>query len=234
MAGWERKKIKERVKRGVKEKKLQGYFWGTTEPSGYIKKIKGMLFPNPTRVERTGKGGSKYTILSSSEVKEIFNLFLTGESIISIARKMEVSDTTISGILDRAMFYAGYILDMKDEKKVLAKGLHEPIVSEFQARKVLQLRSERGKIHQKSREKFPSLGLLKCAICGASMVLKMSVKPGKRYYQYICSNRRFASARRVQPCSLPTFRVSEIEASIWNTVEKIITSPENVFKMLSN
>jgi|GEM_PF-1815638 len=233
MAGWERKKIKERVKRGVKEKKLQGYFWGTTEPSGYIKE-KGMLISNPVRMEKIGKGGHRYTILSSNETKEIFNLYLTGEAVISISRKMNVSDNTISGILDRAMFYAGYILDMRDEGRILAKGLHEPIIPETQARNALELRSEKHKIHQKSRERYPALGLIKCAVCNASINLKMSVKREKRYYHYICGNRRFAIIRRIKHCTLPTFRVSDVEAKIWNTTEKIVTSPENVFKMLSN
>ncbi|MCX8117316.1 MAG: recombinase family protein [Desulfobacterota bacterium] len=237
MAGWERKKIKERVKRAVREKKLRGYFWGPIEPSGYLWREDGMLVPNPTRIERTGKRGHKYTIFSASEVQEIFKLYLTGDTVLSIAKKMGVPDNTIAMILDRAMFYAGYILEMKEGGKVIAKGLHEPLISEFQAQKTLQLRSERFKAYQNSRERFPSMGLLKCAICGSPIVLQTTVKRRKtvrRYLKYLCGNRKFAKLRKVNPCPLPTFDVADVENKIMEMAEKIITTPENIFKMLSN
>jgi hypothetical protein len=234
MAGWERKKIKERVKRGVKEKKLQGHFWGTTVPSGYVKDKKGKLVPNPVRIEKTGKKkGNYYTIFSAEEVKDIFNSYLSGHSIKSIADRMESFDTTIAPILDRAMFYAGYILDMKDDRKVMAKGLHEPLISEFQAERVLQLRGERQKVHQESREKYPALGLIRCGLCNSPLHLKVGIKPTRRYYYYTCSNKKLASIRHTT-CTLPSKQIHHIEEKIWKTVEKIVISPEVVFQMLTN
>ncbi len=234
MAGWERKKIKERVKRGVKEKKLQGYFWGTLQPSGYVREKGNILIPNPSRIEKSGKGGRKYTILSASEVKEIFDLFLKGESILSIAKKLNTSESTTRGIINRAMFYAGYILDMKDEKKVLGKGLHQPLITESQAKTALNLKSKIKKIHEDNRAKFPSHGIIKCALCGTSINLRTAIKPKVRYYYYICGKRKYALNRKNTPCTLPAFRVSEVEKKIWNTVEKIVTSPESIFNMLSS
>lgn len=234
MAGWERKKIRERVKRGVKEKKLQGHFWGTTVPSGYIKDEKGKLVPNPTRMEKAGKKkGNHYTIFSAEEVKDIFNSYLSGQSIKYIADGMESFDTTIAPILDRAMFYAGFILDMKDNRKIMAKGLHEPLISEFQAERVLQLREERQKVHQDSREKYPALGLIRCGLCNSLLHLKVGIKPTRRYYYYTCSNKKLASIRHTT-CVLPSKQVHHIEEKIWQTVEKIVISPEVVFQMLTN
>lgn len=236
MAGWERKKIKERVKRGVKEKKLQGHFWGTVIPSGYIKTGTGkdaILTPNIVRLEKVGKKGCRYTIFSADEVKEIFNTYLLGESINSIAGKLGSHDSTISYILDRAMFYAGYVLSMKDHGEILGKGLHEPLIQEFQARKALKLRDEREKTHQLNREKYPSLGILHCSICNARLHLKVGLKPRKRYHYYICSNKKLASIRHTS-CFLPARQVNVVETYVWDTVEKIVTSPDIVFEMLSN
>lgn len=236
MAGWERKKIKERVKRGVKEKKLQGHFWGPVVPSGYIKQGTGKdlrLVPNPTRRELIGKKGNPFTVFSADEIKTVFNRYLSGESIKSIADSMDSHDTTLGYILDRAMFYAGYVLSMKDNGEVMGKGLHEPLISEFQAKKTLQLRGEKQKIHQDSRERYPSLGIIRCAICNAPLHLKVGMKPRKKYHYYTCSNKKLASIRHTT-CSLPSRQVKDVEPQIWTTVEKIVTSPEVVFQMLSN
>lgn len=236
MAGWERKKIKERVKRGVREKKLQGHFWGPVVPSGYTKKGEGKdtrIVPNPARKELIGKKGCPFTVLSADEVKDIFNRYLSGESVKSIADKHDSHDTTIGYLLDRAMFYAGYMLSMKDNGEVMGKGLHEPLISEFQAMKTLQLRGETQRIHQDSRERYPALGLIRCGICNAPLHLKLGLKPKKRYYYYTCANKKLASIRHTS-CSLPSKQTKDVEAKIWNTVEKIVTTPEVVFQMLSN
>ncbi len=236
MAGWERKKIKERVKRGVKEKKLQGHFWGPVVPSGYLKTGTGKdvrLVPNPTRRELIGKKGCPFTVFSADEIKTIFNRYLSGESIKSIADSMDSHDTTLGYILDRAMFYAGYVLSMKDDGEVMGKGLHEPLISEFQAKKTLQLRGERQRIHQDSRERYPSLGIIRCAVCNAPLHLKVGMKPRKKYHYYTCSNKKLASIRHTT-CSLPSRQVKDVEPMIWQTVERIVTTPEMVFQMLSN
>jgi site-specific DNA recombinase len=237
IAGWLRKKIREGAVRGIREKKSQGYFFGTTPPSGYKKNKKGLLVPNPKREVIFGKKkGHRYTIFSADEVKVIFNLYLKGESINSIAKKLNSHDSTIAPILDRAMFYAGYILDMKNgrEKMGDGKGKHKPLITELQAKQVLKLRAENQRLHKISRDRHPSLGLIKCGICGAPLHIKMNVKPNKKYYFYICKNRKFIKKDNPKHCRLPTVKMTDIEKKVWKTVEKIVIEPENIFKMLTN
>lgn len=244
MAGWERKKIKERVKRVVKEKKRQGFFWGVVEPSGYRWEGKNLVL-RETREVRFGKHkGRKYTIFSADEIREIFDLYLAGHSVKTIAKRLNTTDSVVGPILDRAMFYAGWILeDYKDKhrhsrradrmRKPLAKGLHPPIISEFEAKRVLKLRNEVHRYYKTTREKFPTYGLIKCGICGAPLNIQLAVKPsGRKYYYYICANRKFARLKDIKPCPLKWKRVDEIETQVWAMFERIITTPEVVFSLM--
>jgi len=236
VAGYERKKIKERVIRGVRELKGQGFYWGTIVPSGYRRSDvdKRLIVPNPVRCEMTSHKGNRYTVFSADEVKYIYDMYLKGESINAIAKIMHSHDTTIAPILDRALFYAGNILSLKDDGAVLGKGKHEPLISEFVARKVLKLRSERQKIHQSNREKYPSLGLIRCGTCNSVLNLKMAMKPNKKYYYYICGSRKSKKAGDEHRCNLPVKQVVHIEDRVWQTVETILSKPESIFAMMTN
>ena len=244
MAGWERKKIKERVRRVVRERKQQGFFWGVVEPSGYRWEGKKLVLRERREVRFGKHKGRKYTILSADEVREIFDLYLSGHSVKAIADRLNVRDSAVGPILDRAMFYAGWILeDYRDKhrhsrredrmRRPLARGSHPPIISEFEAKRVLELRNEVHRHYKTTRERFPTYGLMRCGICGAPLNIQLTVKPsGRRYYYYVCANRKFARTKNIKPCPLKWRRVDEVEAQVWAAFERIVTRPEVVFSLM--
>lgn len=236
LAGKERKKIRARVARVVMQRKLDGHYWGMVIPSGYEKSedSNDTIVKCLIRKDKVGKKGHKYTIYSSSEVQDMIAGYLNGEAVISIARRMGCQDTTVAAILDRALFYAGYILSMKDNGSIVGKGLHVPLITEEQARKVLRLRGEIQKAHQISRNKYPCLGLIKCGICGSRLHLKLNMKPNKKYYHYVCGSRKLRKVGDAHRCTLPTKPVHVVEDIVWNTLEMVLTKPESVFAMMTN
>ena len=79
--------------------------------------------------------------------------------------------------------------------------------------------------------KLPSLWRkrLICGDCGRSVYVHTSVAKGRRTMHYRCSSKHRRNREEgAQPCSLPMFRVEEIDTVTWEAVAKVIRSDESL------
>ena len=218
----ERDQIKERMGMGRDGRaKLGKWHGGGNVPIGYDF-TDGMLSINP---------------YEASQVKRIYDLFLQGHNLSSIARQMEgyttkygpycVGNNTIALIL-RNPIYAGKI----KTKEGYVKGLHEAIIDQdtFDQVQIGMLeisRSREGQVKNNHHGEYLLSGLLKCKLCGRNYVLTTQGTKKYSYKYYKCHNRAYAwRDKAVTQCLSPSFRKEELEVAIITEVRKLQTDPE--------
>jgi len=253
----EKKKLIARMKRGIQAKKEAGEFYGGIPPSGYRWDGQGRLALRETTETYSGKQ-VKYTCYDWRTVQELFELYLYQEaSLREICQRYKIYFQTLADILDRAWFYAGYILETrgraervkrgkKEPRERLAQGLHPSIITPEEAKRVLAKRKAVKVAHTRTRLKFPCAGLLHCGECGRSMYVYRSLKrpkhrPWRLYYYYVCQGRHgtqkwIAQKRGVelQPCSMPFVRAELVEKTAWGALERFLVSPEVVLEQVGS
>jgi len=257
VAAKERKKIISRMKRGIEAKKEAGWFYGGIAPSGYQWDGEGNLALRETKDIYYGKKkGQQYICYDWQTVKAFFDLYLYQDvSLKEICGRHKLHFNCLAGILDRAWFYAGYILktrgraEWKQRKRAtrepLVKGRHPPIITPDEAERVLEKRRGIYAAYRTTRLKFACSGLVKCE-CGLPMYVYRSVKrpqrkPWRTYYYYVCKSRhgaqRWAAQQKgmdLSRCSMPFVRADHAEKSVWDSLEKFLISPKMVLDHLGN
>ena len=180
MSRREYKIIKRRMQRGKIQAQKDGYFTGSVCPFGYSK-------------ERRGRGWVLVPNDKAPLVKEIFNRYASGQTLVDITNYVNALGATTARntpldiqALRRILInkcYLGYI-NIKN-RSATYKGLHEPIIDDELFNKV-QLRLETNKpTKTKRKHKLvnPLATLLKCEKCGRVMALYNA-----RGYVYRCPN----------------------------------------------
>jgi site-specific DNA recombinase len=255
VAAKEKKKIISRMKRGIEAKKEAGWFYGGIAPSGYQWDGEGNLVLRETKDLYHGKKkGQKYICYDWRTVREFFDLYLYQDvSLKEICERHKLHFHSLAGILDRAWFYAGFILktrgraEWKQRKRAarepLVKGRHPAIITPDEAERILEKRRGVYAAYRTTRLKFACSGLLKCE-CGLPMYVYRSVKRPKRkpwrtYYYYVCKTRHGAQRWSAQQkgielsrCSMPFVRADQAERSVWDTLETFLISPQMVMEQL--
>src|SRR5262249_37512394 len=147
-----KKKIISRMKRGIEAKKEAGWFYGGIAPSGYQWDGEGNLALRETKETYHGKKkGQQYVCYDWRTVKTFFDLYLYQDvSLKEICGKYKLHFNCHAQILDRAWFYAGYMLktrsraEWKQRKRAsrepLVKGRHPAIITTDEAERVLEKR----------------------------------------------------------------------------------------------
>lgn len=219
----EKDQITERFTMGRLGRCKAGYFHGGGNiPKGYDY-VNGDLMINP---------------FEAIQIREVFNLFLCGNSINAVGRIMATnydgnwSATKISVILQNTL-YIGKVKFAGME----FQGNHEPIVSEeifYEANRLFKSnrRQEQKSVSQKSpfRAGYVLSGLIYCKNCGA----KYSANHG--YYK--CYSRSKSSKKFIKDpnCKNPNWRIQELDCIVKNSIailvggmglDKIIHSVEN-------
>jgi site-specific DNA recombinase len=257
VAAKEKKKIISRMKRGIEAKKEAGWFYGGIAPSGYQWDGAGSLVLRETKDLYHGKKkGQKYICYDWRTVRKFFDLYLYEDvSLKEICAKYKLHFNSLAHILDRAWFYAGFVLKTRGraewnqwkraDREPLAKGRHPAIITPDEAERVLEKRRGVYAAFRTTRLKFACSGLIKCE-CGLPMYVYRSVKRPKRkprrtYYYYVCKTRhgaqRWAAQQKgieLSRCSMPFVRADHAEKSVWDALENFLISPQMVLDHLGN
>lgn len=211
--------LADEVKKGMTEKALRGEYQAYP-PLGYTKEAKGKIM---TVVPQ-----------EAEYIKFIFNSYLRGNSILSIAKQLNamgvkskrgnpIENRTIEYILNNPV-YIGYSRwtptektrrNYKNPNSIIAKSQHEPIISKeiFQAvQNKLQLQKDRYKHKQRPYEEYRHWlsSLLKCSNCGSSLV-----RNGDKHFQ--------CGAYSKAKCTVSHFlSVNEAEEAVKAEIKRLI------------
>lgn len=228
----ERENIKERTSMGRKARISKGYFHGSHPPLGYQFK----------------PGGNDLEInqYESVIVREIFDKFLSGATIYSIAEDMEKTygnnvrgwnNTMIRRILRNPVYfgkvrYGGETFD----------GLHEPLISEKDFAKVQAVLTRNKELDRRTYDYRTSTGktadhlltgLLYCGDCGARMAYNKVSKNVSRYSCYSVSRKNKVLIRS-DYCTnrLNPYSAHELEELILGEIAKLAKDPDHVVETI--
>ena len=223
----ERENIKERTSMGRKARISKGHFHGSHPPLGYHFK----------------PGGNELELdpYESVIVREIFDTFLNGATIYSIAQSMsetyghnvrDWNNTVIRRILRNPVYmgkvrYGGEIFD----------GLHEALISQKDFAKVQAILVRNKELDRRTYTyKTPAgtadhllTGLLYCGDCGARMAYNKVSKNISRYSCYSVS-RKNKLLIKSDYCTnrLNPYTARELEELILGEISKFAKFPDNV------
>ncbi len=257
VAAKEKKKLVARMKRGIQAKKEAGEFYGGIPPSGYCWDGEGKLKTREVTETYAGKKGQKYTCYDWRTVCKFIDLYLHQDlSLKEICQQYHVYFQTLVDILDRAWFYAGFTLQTrsraewtrgkKNARSPLARGIHPAIITEEEAKRVLEKRCSVYVSYKRTRLRFATAGLLKCGVCSEPMYIYRSLKrpkyrPQRTYHYYVCRTRHGAQRsllkkKGVEPtrCSMPFVRADRVEEAAWRALETFLSSPQIVLDQVGN
>jgi site-specific DNA recombinase len=206
IAQWERETISERVIVNMKKKATLGERNGGRAPYGY----------------RLIDGELKLFEREANLVKEIFNLYLKGHGMRTIALYLnqfgENKDIrTIGRMLDNPV-YAGKIRWANNSKmdSIISEDIkHHPIVDEETFEQVQQLRHKRTIEGKKATSPYHFSGVLRCARCGSALSGYYKKSRGTKHY--LCINKKNKGT-----CDLPQFT----EAALTKTFLDEITADD--------
>ena len=241
-AKMERDNIIETCKMGMKQRALEGG-WNGGKVFGYRSKY---------YEDENKKKNSKLEIVEEEAVviKEIFKLFVNEKwGYSKIANQLNDrglrtiennywSKQCIKTIIDNPV-YVGKIRwgvhlywskqrrQGKQENPIISDGKHDFIIDEETWEKAQRIRSVTGKISEKTYEgNYLLSGLIKCPVCGASMVSHRTVKKGKsgenityRYYQ--CLN---YVSRGSNACKSNLVNADKAELEVLSRINEIVKS----------
>lgn len=217
----ERENIKIRTAMGRQARIKQGYFHGSHAPIGY----------------KFAEGSNNLIIdqYAAKMVREVFRLFLSGQSIKSISNHMlEIygdnlydwgNNTAVRRILKNPV-YMGYVTLGTN----MFKGIHEPLVSEtdwylaaamLEHNKKLDKRSYAFKAAGSTADNLLT-GLLFCGDCGARMYARKVSKSKKKY---ICHSVARTSKAMIKSdnCTnrLHPYTVEELDNIVIEEIKKL-------------
>ena len=197
----ERENIADNVYMGMAAAARSGQWMGGSPPYGYDRKYNSeskrgasMLVINPAEAEVVRRIFYMF-VEENSGYKHICNT-LNKEGVTTKQGK-PFSIGTVSGIINNPV-HCGYIRWGGHRKwaekrrkgtvePIIAKGVHEPIISEELYKRAEAIRLARG---GKCERKYDCLniltGILKCPECGAGMVLSRAGSKGKKITYYGC------------------------------------------------
>ncbi len=146
---------------------------------------------------------------------------------VAVAKGLKVSRSNIFIVL-RNPIYMGkiYISAYKDEEAMLARGIHEPIISEglyYAVQDVLDGRKPNHPSLHTGKEELPLRGFLLCRKCGNKLTGSASKGRGGKYFYYHCSSK---CGERYRAEELNIDFIDELQKSIPN--EKSIIFFEHI------
>lgn len=215
----EREQIRERMSMGLHGRSKEGkWHGGGNDPIGYTYKD-GML---------------QIDDYEAMQVRECFNLFISGYNYGEIARSLNDRGFIQKGydwsghrvkLVLRNNLYIGIIKHRGEEYQ----GIHEPIIDSEtfeKAQKLIKTRYENYKELgiQTRGEKALLSGLLYCADCGARYCKSRSGK----YYYYTCYSRRKMNVKMIKDpnCKNINYRDTRLESLIIDQIKKLEADPD--------
>jgi DNA invertase Pin-like site-specific DNA recombinase len=224
MSRRELKLIKRRMQRGTLQSVKEGNYVNGNLPYGYH------------RVMENGKVTIKINEKEAEIIKLIFKMRLEGNGYTKISNHLKtfpdvkpIKEYYISYIL-KNKFYIGYIQYGKrryhktkegktkvtfNDTFIEVKGKHSPIIDEETFNQVNRLTQSKVKNNLELKNYFSPI--LRCGLCGCSMVTT-SVKTSKQKIMYLRCN----SKRLSEKCGASVIRFDRVERMILKEIEKII------------
>ena len=210
MSRREYKVICRRLARGRSAALLEGYYTGSSLPYGFYKEKRGkgyVLIPNESEAKI---------------VRLIFDLYINGSGISEIARYLDDNGirpriasafctTRIRQILENKT-YIGYLkIQNKKISEEWTRGKHDPLIDpEIFNLAQEKLRSGESRIIKDRTPRNPLTGLVKCSVCGKSMILHHS----KGVFYLKC---------KAFKCSTVSSKLDLIEAQVIEELKKELT-----------
>lgn len=235
----EREQIKERLAMGHVGRAKAGYWRGGSNPPIGYDFVNGKLEIN------------EYEAI---QVRKIFSLFLSGETMHGIARYMnenytnKYSNYEHSGIISKIIQNTLYIGKIK-YKGAEYDGVHDPIIDPETFRRANRRYAEisaKDAQHYRSAFKANHLltGLIFCGSCGAryfTWTARATKKDkegkqrklGERYAYYKCYSRdKNKTMATVDFCDNPTYKVELLDRIILDEIKKLKFDPEYLNKIM--
>ena len=216
----ERENIKDRMSMGRLGRAKRG-LWrgGSNVPTGY----------------RFENGQLVIDDYEAAQIREIFELFLSGRSYHSIATYMQATyvtkhgNYTGAGVIPKMLANPLYIGKIKYGDQVF-DGQHEAIIDQLTWERTQQRLaevSERMNDHYKSpfHGKHLLSGLIWCGNCGARYCCRSNKpKGGRPYRYYVCYTReRIKQMSKADSCKNPRWREEQLDAAILEEIHKLCT-----------
>ena len=217
----EREQIKERMTMGLEARVKGGKWKGGVKPKGYDY-VDGNLIINE---------------YEAMQIREIFDLFISGESIHSIVNLCYKKGYVTQGLNPQGIkyilknkTYAGYVKYGKN----YYQGSHEPIVSIdtfVKANEMLSSNADRYFNGFKNGTEPKSLlgGLLYCKQCGSKYCKQMTGSKRYGYHlNYICYSRSKKRRDLVKDpnCKNKIYRMEDLDKIILDEIRKIAIDPD--------
>lgn len=214
----ERERIGERVAMGQARKASTGKRVSLSRIYGYDV-IEGKLEVNEAEAEI---------------VRRIFDSYVYhGHGIERIAKELNREDipsksskwyaATIKGILGNLTYTGMNEWTPKIGDPIVTKGEHAPVIKD-DTYNLARTQSERRRDMEMSRSSYPYpfSGIVKCGECGGRYTANNRMRHGKRYIQYLCTNRRPGicdaeeiSGIKLEKLFLEYFRNTTVEPEIY-------------------
>lgn len=221
----DRDMIIERTTSGRRQKVSQGQWYGGRVPFGYKwnKEAKTLeIVPEDARI-----------------IKEIYNLYLQGQSRLSIAEwassrtnERTIDHNIVRDILARPI----YVGKLKNAGKV-NKGNHEAIIDQETWDRV-QAETLKRKDGATPLGEYLLTGLLKCGVCGGNIVhvKRITRKKDKEYiYElYACKQQHVRQKDRDNNCSLGYVRREKVEKFIIDQVKSFELFPKKIKQIIDS
>ena len=234
--------LSQEVRRGQRKVAERGYYPGNRAPYGYkLEKI------------REDDGNSFHNIFvkdpdTAPIVGRIFDEAIAGRTYTDIreglnrdrvpppepknkkdAKSKKWRDSTLYSVLHN-LHHAGFIVwgvnSQSGDPPVVAKGRHEPIVSEdeFNLAGRVMASKAREVAHPKQTASVYMLSrMLQCQHCGETLIVRPSKLQTSRYYQ--CRTRRHEG---VEVCDCPNLNIQKLDERVLRVVLDDILCPSNV------
>ena len=215
----DRDMIIERLTLGRRQRVKEGKWYGGRVPFGYSwnkDKQELEIVPEEARI-----------------VKEIFNMYLEGNSRLSIAEWVcsRVSNRVIDHNIIRDMLARPVYKGKFNNDGELVDGLHSGIIDEEIWERV-QIEAKAREEGTSSKGIFLLTGLIKCGHCGGSVVhVKRTTKRGEKTYLYelyACVNqhRRLKDVQTSTKCKVGYLQREDLEQFVINKIKQVGLYPE--------
>lgn len=210
MSRREYKVICRRLARGRSAALLEGFYTGSSLPYGFYKEKRGkgyVLIPNESEAKI---------------VRLIFDMYVNGSGISEIARYLDDNGirpriatafctTRIRQILENRTYIGELKIQNKKISEKWTQGKHDPLIDpEIFSLAQARLSSGESRIIKDRTPRNPLTGLVKCSICGKSMILHNS----KDVFYLKC---------KAFKCPTVSSQLNKIEAQVIEELKKELT-----------
>lgn len=228
VAELERNVIVENVHQGIKQRLSQGWYGGAPV-LGYD------IITKKICKEQNLKTNLQVNYKEAKIVKLIFDLYEQGHGYKAIVQYLNSNNikskkgklfciNSVRIILKRRL-YTGQMEVNLNGKKTIVEGQYEPIIPMEQWQRIeakINSKQKAQKIEQ--GHEFPLTKLLKCPICGHSLVGKVLTKTRKdgstrKKYYYICS---LYQNKGIRACTSKMIPAPAIEEEVYRYLEKFV------------